>query len=154
MSSSYLLIPYVKFSLKYCSSVPVIGMVYGMQEIHFLLGCRVLCIFFTPSFITSFPHSSCLWCVAQKSHFYIFTSCHKSENLFGAMEAWKFGEVQACSEEVLAAAHTSTSGSEPNPCFCKASSLFIFGFSVRVCHTSTLVHRSALGSRSSIVTRC
>lgn len=32
---------------------------------------------------------------------------------------------------------TSTAGSEPSPWACRASSLFILGFSVRVCHTST-----------------
>lgn len=32
---------------------------------------------------------------------------------------------------------TSTAGSEPSPCACRASSLFILGFSVRVCHTRT-----------------
>lgn len=32
---------------------------------------------------------------------------------------------------------TSTAGSEPSPWACRASSLFILGFSVRVCHTKT-----------------
>lgn len=45
--------------------------------------------------------------------------------------------------------HTSTAGSEPRPCRCSCSSCFIFGFSVRVCHTRTCPGRASVRARPS-----